>query len=335
MIDLSIVIPFYNAEAYLNQMLVSICQSETQYEYEVILVDDGSTDSSAIIANKFVVEYRNILYFQANHGGVSRARNIGISKSSGTYICFIDADDVISPNYIECMVSSIRSGADLVVCGYELRNGKRTRQRKLSDADYYDLSEALFAMEIVKRTMVQSVWNKIFVKQIIDRYDISFPDDLPIAEDHSFFLDYCSYIGHIKTVSNVLYVHIKNDKSLSNNRFRYEILQQRSNTIYHKNMNILLISPSEQYKKLCSADYALDIYYALLQLVSEKHTFSYIKKELDNNKSSLICDHTFNRRHRLPLILKQCLKMDSTIILYLTLIILNMYYKIIKKRLNT
>lgn len=335
MINLSIVIPFYNAEAYLSQLLASICQSKTQYEYEVLLIDDGSTDASVAVVDRFVAEHRNISYFQISHGGVSRARNIGISKSSGTYICFIDADDLISPDYIERMVSSIRSGADLVACGYELRNSNGTRQRILTDADYHNLPEALLAMETVKRTMVQSVWNKIFVKQIIDKYEISFPEKLSIGEDHSFFLDYCSHIKHIKTISNVLYIHIKNEKSLSNNRFRYNILQDRANTVYQKNMDILLRYPSEQYMNRCSANYTLDIYYSLLQLVSEDYSFKYIKKELKKNRLSLICNHAYNRRQRLPFILKKVLQTDSITILYLSLLILNFYYIIIGKKLNT
>ena len=335
MTDLSIVIPFYNAETYLCRMLTSVCQSVTRYRYEVILIDDGSTDSSIATVNRFTAKHENISCFQISHGGVSRARNIGISKCTGTYVCFLDADDFISPLYIERMVGAIRSGADLIVCGYELRTGNRIRQRVLADADYHDLPEAFRVMESVKRTMVQSVWNKIFVKQTINKYGISFPENLPIGEDHSFFLDYCSRIKHIKTLSDVLYIHIKNEDSLSNKRFRYDILQKRANTIHRKNMDILSRYPSEIYTNHCSANYALDIYHSLLQLVSEDHSFKFIKEELERNRPALTYSHTYNRRQRLPLILKKALQTGSTVVLYLSLCILNFYCKIIGRRLNT
>ncbi|MBQ3594893.1 MAG: glycosyltransferase [Bacteroidales bacterium] len=335
MLELSIVIPFYNAEGCLNRMLESICRSETRYEYEVVLVDDGSTDNSISVAKRFVAEHPNISYYRIRHSGVSCARNIGISKSSGRYICFVDADDCISPYYIEKMLSTaLLSAAELVVCGYELRNSNGIRQRALKNNNYNDLSKALWDMESAKRTMIQSVWNKIFVKQIIDENNIVFPENLCIGEDHSFFLDYCLYIKHIKTISDILYIHITHEDSLSNKNYSYDILQERANIIYQKNKLLLSKYPSKQYSNRCSANYVLDIFHSMLQLVAEDCSFKYIKKELDKNKSNLICGYTYNRRQRLPSIVKIALKTDSVIVIYLILRILRCYYKIIGRRFN-
>lgn len=334
MLELSIVVPFYNAEYYLRRMLDSICQSNTQYKYEVVLVDDGSTDNSSSLAKEYTTKHPIISYYQISHGGVSRARNVGISKSSGKYICFVDADDCISPHYIEKMLSTALSGVELVVCGYELRNSNGVRQRALKDYHYNNLSKALWDMESAKRTMIQSVWNKIFVKQIIDENNIAFPENLCIGEDHSFFLDYCLHIKHIKTISDVLYIHITNENSLSNRSYPYDILHERAINIFQKNKLLLSKYPSEQYSHRCSANYALDLFYSLLQLVSEDYDYNYIKTELDKNKSDLICDYAYNRRHRLPSIMKMAIKTDSNVVLYLTLRILRRYYKIIGKRYN-
>lgn len=334
MLNLSIVVPFYNAEEYLSRMLTSICNSVTQYKYEIILINDGSTDNSASVAKEFVAKYPHISYYQISHGGVSRARNVGISQSAGEYICFVDADDYISPHYIEKMLSTALASSGLVVCSYELRNDNGIRQRILKDQDYSDISEAFWDMELIKRTMIQSVWNKIFVKQIIDENNIAFPENLCIGEDHSFFLDYCLHVKHIKTISDVLYIHITNGGSLSNSHYTYNILLERANNIYNKSKLLLLKYPSEQYLHHCSANYSLDIFHSLLQLVSEVYDFDYIKNELVKYKTNLIYDYAYNRRQRLPLVLMMAIKTNSEVLLYLTLRMLKCYYKILGRRFN-
>lgn len=333
--ELSIIIPFYNAEKYLYRLLSTICQSKTKYKYEVILIDDGSIDDSYRIVSQFIENYNNIHYFKVDHQGVSHARNVGISKSIGKYICFVDADDMVYPNYIECMINALVDSSDLVVCGYELIDAKKRNRRVLDNCNYTNLSEALLNMELKKRTMVQSIWNKIFIRKIINEHEIQFPEDLSIGEDHSFFLDYCLHIKAIKTISDVLYIHFKNSKSLSNQQFPYLILKQRADKIYQKNKVLLSKFPLERYEKLCMANYTIDTFFSLLQLVSENNNLTDVISELKDRKHILMCDYVYNRRHKLPLIIRIVLKQNSTIVLHLTLLLLNLYYKLIQKRLNT
>lgn len=334
-IDLSIIIPFHNAEKYLYRVLYSIYQSKTEYKYEVILIDDGSIDDSYHVVSQFIEYYNNILYFKVNHQGVSHARNVGISRCSGKYICFLDADDMVYPNYIECMINALVGSSDLVVCGYELIDAQKKKIRVLDNCNYTNLSEALLNMELNKRTIVQSVWNKIFIRKIINEHEIQFPEDLSIGEDHSFFLDYCLHIKEIKTISDVLYIHFKNSQSLSNQQFPYLILKQRADKIYQKNKVLLSKCPLERYEKFCMANYTIDTYFSLLQLVSENNNLTEVISELKDRKHILMCDYAYNRRHKLPHIIRIVLKQNSIIILYLTLLLLSLYYKLIQKRLNT
>ena len=113
---LSVVIPVYNVEKYLEQCLISI-QAQTFRDFEVILVDDGSTDSSGAICDQYATnDSRFVVHHKAN-GGVSSARNDGLSKTSGEWITFIDSDDWVDPSYFDNMICAANSieNADVVV----------------------------------------------------------------------------------------------------------------------------------------------------------------------------------------------------------------------------
>jgi len=108
----SIVIPVYNAEKYLYRCLESILQ-QTFSDYEIIIVDDGSTDASKEICSSYVNDYRVFYYFQKN-SGVSSARNKALREAKGEYILFVDADDYISANLLE-NIEAHNTGQDVIV----------------------------------------------------------------------------------------------------------------------------------------------------------------------------------------------------------------------------
>lgn len=116
---ISIITPVYNLENYIERCVESdINQTFTAWEY--ILVDDGSTDNSVIILKEYIKKYLQIAVYHSVFGGVSAARNMGIDKAKGKYICFIDGDDFIVPNMLESMVEQFREGVDLVQCSYDV-----------------------------------------------------------------------------------------------------------------------------------------------------------------------------------------------------------------------
>lgn len=100
----SVIIPVYNAEKHLERCLRSL-ECQTYSEYEVLLIDDGSTDSSSDICKNYAKKNAKFQYIYQNNGGVSRARNTGLRKARGDYLTFVDADDWVEPTYIEKMLS--------------------------------------------------------------------------------------------------------------------------------------------------------------------------------------------------------------------------------------
>ena len=116
MYKISIIIPIYNASKYLKRCVDSILR-QTRQDFELILVNDGSKDDSGEICQQYAENKSNIKYISKNNGGVSSARNIGIEHSCGEFICFVDADDWLEPNYIEKLAEKFESdNIDMVEC---------------------------------------------------------------------------------------------------------------------------------------------------------------------------------------------------------------------------
>lgn len=115
----SLIIPVYNTEDYVLKCLSSIATQTYQF-IEVIIVDDGSTDSSGMICDNFAVKDHRFSVIHKQNEGVDSARNAGLDRASGKYVCFIDSDDYIYPTYVEKLLSVIiETGCDIAVCGYD------------------------------------------------------------------------------------------------------------------------------------------------------------------------------------------------------------------------
>lgn len=115
---ISVLIPFYNVKSYLNMAIDSVlAQSFT--DFELILINDGSTDGSALIAEEYQKKDPRIKVYQIENSGVANARNLALSYATGDYIAFVDADDTIKPNYLECLYHDvINHNAEIAVCSY-------------------------------------------------------------------------------------------------------------------------------------------------------------------------------------------------------------------------
>lgn len=117
-LDVSFIIPVYNGEKYLNKCLDSVVNQKTKYSYEIICVNDGSTDRSEEILKEYLV-FDNFKYVTKANGGISSAYNYGISLARGRYISFLDDDDYVADGFIEIMISNaITNNADISKCGY-------------------------------------------------------------------------------------------------------------------------------------------------------------------------------------------------------------------------
>lgn len=162
-IALSIIIPAYNVEKYIYQCLESVFDQKTKYQFEVIVVNDGSTDDTEKIIKQF--EEKNMTYIKQNNQGLSAARNHGLNVAQGKYVMFIDSDDVLCPNAINSMMTSITENhADVVVGSYYMfEEQSNTRQ------------ECINKNKIITHNSLEAVknpgyaWGKVYKRKLFEK----------------------------------------------------------------------------------------------------------------------------------------------------------------------
>lgn len=183
----SIIVPIYNVENYIERCIGSILE-QTYHNIELILVDDGSTDKSGLLCDKYKDDNRVIIHHQLNKG-VSAARNKGIELSSGDYILFADADDWLANTMIESMVTAINiTNAQIAVCNYYNVTGI-DGNLKLEKNDLWPstksdtvLDKNDFCYKVYAKSA--TLWNKMFKRDIIE--GITFDEDIDYGEDMLF-----------------------------------------------------------------------------------------------------------------------------------------------------
>lgn len=210
---ISIIIPVYNAEKYLKRCIDSIL-SQSFKKYEIILVNDGSTDNSLHICSSYAILYNNVLLVSQRNSGVSSARNKGLSHAMGEYVMFVDSDDYMLPGMCEMMVNKLESSnADCVICGTTETWGGLWAPAE--DVDYGDLPA--FKKDFVKHLKTELLsppWNKIYKRALITK---NFDTSVSFGEDLMFNLDYFNNCNKISFVTEAPFYHEKaNENSLVN-----------------------------------------------------------------------------------------------------------------------
>lgn len=182
----SIIIPIYNADKYLTRCLDSIV-NQTYTNLEIILINDGSSDKSPTICNKYATKDNRITLINKTNEGVSVARNIGIQKSSGEYITFLDADDWIVSNYIEQLMTPFENeDIDISICDYQICNDYiSTPLESNHNFSYSDAREYLLENQKKGNFATIVPWGKIFKKKIIS--DIFFPEKLHFEDEATIY----------------------------------------------------------------------------------------------------------------------------------------------------
>lgn len=214
MIKVSIVIPIYNVEKYLEKSLSSIC-NQTLKELEIICVDDGSTDGGLQICKEYQKQDNRIKIIHKENGGLSSARNKGLKNATGKYIYFFDPDDEVEPSMLANMYQAIENNTcDSVISGYTLFPGGKTIMPN------YEVNKKLNPIEMIKSNdIVHShndlcfVWRYLFKKQIIDEHRIVFNEQVRVGEDFIFILEFLIKSNAIYVIDKAQYQYTTNNST--------------------------------------------------------------------------------------------------------------------------
>ena len=226
--EVSVIIPIYNSENVLERCIDSVlCQSYK--DFELLLINDGSTDSSGAICDDYAKKDNRIKVIHQANGGPSKARNTGLSIATGAWICFVDSDDWVEPEYIYGFLGRPNAvKEELIIQGFYdvyLDNDEKVITKKKHR--FYDLNEV--DIQNVKGLIVYNQLHrdgypfcKLYNTQVIRENEIRFDQQISFAEDTLFLLKYLQFIKKMYFANDCAYNHTINASSLSCRYYDYK-----------------------------------------------------------------------------------------------------------------
>lgn len=217
----SVIIPVYNAEKYILRCLNSVA-TQTYDNLEILVIDDGSTDKSGILCDQMARNYNSINVIHSENFGVSHARNLGLDIATGKYVCFVDSDDWVEPDFVRVMVKGIQdTQADLVMCGWYKEGSIISVDDQQGNLTNVQMLEHLYCR---KKDQAFALWNKIFKMKYVSRFDT----ELSYLEDGLFICDYLKRVKYAGFVNNPVYHYMINEGSITHD---YHITPRRLSAI--------------------------------------------------------------------------------------------------------
>ncbi len=224
---ISVIVPIYNAEKKLKKCLEHLV-NQTFNAVEIILIDDGSIDTSKDICFQYVRKYENVIYKYQHNQGVSSARNLGMSIAKGKYICFCDSDDYYEYDALQKMYAFItEKDVELIVGSIKKQVNKK--EEITTCGDLLNNTKKSLVLKMFENYMLNQVWGKLYKKEIIDKYKISMKIDMSLGEDLEWNCRYLLHINKIISISDIVYNYVIENK---------ESLSQRFYPNHYKNIEI-------------------------------------------------------------------------------------------------
>lgn len=216
---ITVIVPAYNAEEYIARSLISLTTQATS-ELEVIVVDDGSTDATRGVANEFC-KYPTWRVIEISHEGVSSARNRGLLEASGDYVIFLDADDIVAPNFVQALCSRLeRSHADVVAWGWNT-----VSEDGVLVSDYFEnhppVPSSMSGIEALRRRVVDRslrIWtgSAAYRREFLLEQRLSYTVGRTCGEDLEFVYRALSRADRVEFMSEVLSFYVRRPGSASN-----------------------------------------------------------------------------------------------------------------------
>lgn len=241
---ISVILPVYNKELYIERCLNSI-KNQNFDNFELVIVDDGSNDKSKDIIFNFLDDIR-FKYFYKDNGGVISAIKFGIEKATSNYIAFVDADDYLGENYLLNFVEQIKSGYDVIAMGFTYVNHGTTNNFYLKDRIFYGkkiINDFIFNDDFcLNNDFFVSRWNKAYSKEVIDKFIVKYSKfDVAQVEDLAFnyFLLSCNpYIKSISKLSEYFYdISTESVTRTKKTIYDYFLIKEKIISFYKKNNN--------------------------------------------------------------------------------------------------
>ncbi|WP_431425350.1 glycosyltransferase family 2 protein [Bacteroides hominis] len=211
--QISVILPVYNAEQYLHRMLKSL-QVQTFTDFEVIMVDDGSTDSSGLICDKYATIDNRFRVLHKQNRGVSAARQAGIDNAQGKYVIHADADDWVDPTMLKDLYQKAKeTNADIIICDFFTNSD--------TQKTYYHTQRPpslvpINVLHALFRQLHGSCWNKLVKRACYSKYNCRFLPDINYCEDLLFWVQLLQHPEiKIDYLNKAYYHYCMNDNSIT------------------------------------------------------------------------------------------------------------------------
>ena len=270
---LSIILPVFNGEAFIRRTIQSVLEQQLE-DWELITVNDGSTDQSEAIIAEFCALDARITKISQENRGLSAARNAGYLKATGKYIVFLDADDYVEPNYYKELVASTeKSGADFVVSGYVRDFVQANGQIKSCPVCFCN---RFLSIESDREKMIDScsqmyfynvyihVWNKIYRHDFLLKHGIVFDESLRYAEDVPYNIECLKYTENIQFLDMAGYHYICHQAERLTGKWRASLIEDNCR-VYRQ-----IVDYEQKYLKLEQSEIAAGMYLRSCYLALEK-----------------------------------------------------------------
>ena len=290
---ISVIVPLYNVESIIHN-LIDCFKRQTFESWELLLIDDGSTDGTCKVCQEYESVDTRIRLIQNSHQGVSATRNKGIVESKGEWITFVDADDLVLDGFLESLWNASHSSnyVDLVFGGFIIVECNN-KQIKTFNSNVYlgnkEIHDFLASSSILFRC---SPWAKLFRKKVIIENHIFFDINLSISEDRLFFYNYIIYARGLATTSYMGYIYGSfSATSLKNKHFPFEMLayrQQQMTKCTYKVIQVFSLKDNEIYLLVEQLMKIL-----LASMISAFYDNGYSERTLENQQ--LFFDNYFDK----------------------------------------
>lgn len=283
-------------ENKINLCIESIL-AQSYYNFELIIVNDGSTDNSLSVCEKYAADDERIKIYTTSNQGAGPARNLGILNASGKYIYFPDADDFLKVNALEVMVRAIeKKKSDLLVFGFICKDScgniikTKKYQESTFDGEYVRMNYSDFYITETGNRIQGAPWNKLFVLSIIKNYHIQFPA-LRRHQDEAFIARYVSVIRNVTFIEDILYEYYLNDLLKEWDKYPLDYYQVVNALFEERKLNIMRWNPNDKkthdmvYSEyICSYIKALELSFGSKFSFSKKERKEWIRKRIDESK---------------------------------------------------
>ena len=296
---ISVIVPVYNAAPYLRRCVDSLL-AQTFTDYELILVDDGSTDGSSAICDEYIRNCTRVRVIHQQNAGVSTARNVGIEAARGKYISFVDADDWVEPEFLQVFVETIEHQPerfDMVIQGYVNHKGEIVNMPSNSYFQKEHFGAPL--TEAKEKNLIGSSCNKIYSLSRIKGSGLFFNTDVPIGEDTLFNMAFIARMKSFAIARQALYHYIDTGVkkySTNSNGLLYRLMA------FDEVFSRIHFFTEREKQLFLSKEFQLSVYvvrvvyHDLLSREKRIELLKHMKKQGKNNHEIRLAEYSFSSR---------------------------------------